>query len=141
MHSITRRSAHPQLPHFKALLDSHQQETMNSLRRLEAEQRGLDRERPTEVGDFCIESAGREDLFQRISQQRRSLHRIEAALRRIEYGTFGECSICGDQIKPKRLEVMPWTEYCIRCQEDFERATVSRSTWSAVQRAQRSGRD
>ncbi len=140
MSSTIRSSDNTQLRHFHFLLSTQRDETASSLRRLEAEQRGLDRERPTEVGDFCTESATREDLFERISHQRRLLHRIEAALRRIEYGTFGECTICGDAIQPKRLEFMPWTDYCIRCQEDFERSAISRSTWSAVHRVQRTER-
>jgi DnaK suppressor protein len=140
MNSTIRTSGSLQLRHFKAILDAHRDETLDRLRRSEAEQRGLDRERPAEAADFCVESAGREDLFERISNQRRLLQRIEAALRRIEYGTFGECTACGGEIKPKRMEIMPWTEYCVRCQEDFERAAVSRATWSAVHRAQRGGR-
>ncbi len=138
MNSSTRRSLKTAIQHFQSLLSRRQEEILNAVRRLEAEQRGLDRERPAEVGDFCIESASREDLFERISHYRRLLQRIEAALRRIEYGTFGECTVCGNEIQPKRLEIMPWTDYCIRCQEDFERSSISRAGWSALQRVQRS---
>ncbi len=139
MTSSNSRSVNAQLRHFQSLLNAHRDEAVSSLRRLEAEQRSLDPERPTEVGDVCVESASREDLFERISHYRRLLQRVEAALRRIEYGTFGECTVCGDEIKPKRLEIVPWTDYCVRCQEEFERSAASRSTWSVLHRAQRSG--
>lgn len=115
---------------FKALLYIRRQETLDSLRRSEEEQRGLESERPAETGDLCNQITSREDLFGRISHHRRLLQRIEAALRRIEYGTFGVCKECAGEIKSKRLEVMPWTEYCLRCQERFETA-VSRSISSA----------
>jgi DnaK suppressor protein len=46
---------------------------------------------------------------------------IEAALRRIADGTFGVCVACGDDIPRKRLEALPWTDCCLRCQEIVER--------------------
>jgi DnaK suppressor protein len=42
---------------------------------------------------------------------------IAAALRRIDEGTFGQCPNCGGEIGSKRLEALPWTRYCITCQE------------------------
>ena len=42
---------------------------------------------------------------------------IAAALRRIDEGTFGQCLNCGGEIGSKRLEALPWTSYCITCQE------------------------
>lgn len=137
MNSSIGMTRAPQSSYFKSTLNSHREEALKSLRQSEAEKRGLDGNRPTEFGDVCTESAGREDLFERISYHRRSLQRIEAALRRIDYGTFGECACCGDDISPKRLQIIPWTEYCVRCQEDFERATVSRATWSTLRRLQK----
>jgi DnaK suppressor protein len=137
MNSTVRTTRTSQNPHFKSILDSHREEALKSLRQSEAEKCALDSDRPTELGDVCTESAGREDLFERISHHRRLLQRIEAALRRIDYGTFGECTCCGDEISYKRLQIMPWTEFCVRCQEDFERATVSRSTWSTLRRMQK----
>jgi RNA polymerase-binding protein DksA len=38
---------------------------------------------------------------------------IDAALRRIEDGTYGTCGACGKQIPAERLEAIPWTRYCI----------------------------
>jgi DnaK suppressor protein len=45
---------------------------------------------------------------------------IEAAPRRIAEGTFGLCAACGDDIPRKRLEALPWTDRCLRCQEIAE---------------------
>ncbi|HEY0442675.1 MAG TPA: TraR/DksA C4-type zinc finger protein [Candidatus Limnocylindrales bacterium] len=44
------------------------------------------------------------------------LELVEAALRRIEQGTFGTCSICGEPIATERLEALPWAASCIDCQ-------------------------
>ena len=40
---------------------------------------------------------------------------VEAALARIEAGTFGTCTRCGKPIAAERLEALPWAEHCIDC--------------------------
>ena len=41
------------------------------------------------------------------------LRDVEAALQRIEDGTYGTCSVCGKKIPVERLEAVPWTTLCI----------------------------
>jgi RNA polymerase-binding protein DksA len=48
------------------------------------------------------------------------LAEIDAALRRIEDGTYGQCTNCGKQIPPERLEARPWATLCIDCQRQRE---------------------
>jgi len=43
----------------------------------------------------------------------RHLGEIDAALQRIEDGTYGICSACGREIDAERLEAVPWTTLCI----------------------------
>ena len=38
---------------------------------------------------------------------------IDAALARIEAGTYGTCEVCGQAIAPERLEAIPWARLCI----------------------------
>ena len=45
---------------------------------------------------------------------------IEAALARIEQGTYGICSNCGKQIEPERLELLPTTTLCSDCMQKAE---------------------
>jgi len=125
MSSIARKMDEAEIEHFKEELEVQRERLRNSLRRAEAEQRDLDTDRPPELGDFCAQTATREYFFERISLQRRLLHRIEIALQRIQAGTFGECIACGEAVSRKRLQVMPWTEYCLRCQEERERRTTA----------------
>lgn len=40
---------------------------------------------------------------------------IEAALKRIEDGTFGFCTICGDELSPERLDLVPYAALCRDC--------------------------
>ena len=42
-------------------------------------------------------------------------------LRRIDEGSFGVCLHCEEDISPKRLAAVPWTAFCIRCQEVADR--------------------
>ena len=45
---------------------------------------------------------------------------IDAALRRIDAGNYGECTACGAEIPAARLKAAPEAERCIRCQEIAE---------------------
>lgn len=47
------------------------------------------------------------------------LARIIAALGRLqaEPESFGQCAECGENIRPKRLELMPYVELCVECQQ------------------------
>jgi DnaK suppressor protein len=49
------------------------------------------------------------------------LRDIDAALQRIEDGTYGVCTNCGNQIPEERLEARPWATLCIDCQRERER--------------------
>src|SRR5882762_8146457 len=46
---------------------------------------------------------------------------IDAALKRIEDGTFGKCETCGQDIAEDRLAAIPWTTQCIDCRRREER--------------------
>jgi RNA polymerase-binding transcription factor DksA len=43
------------------------------------------------------------------------LRQVEAALERIEAGTFGLCEECQRAIHPERLDAIPYTPYCLDC--------------------------
>ena len=46
--------------------------------------------------------------------------RIEEALNRMERGEYGRCVDCGQWLRLKRLETVPWAERCRACQERWE---------------------
>ncbi len=45
---------------------------------------------------------------------------IDAALKRIEEGTYGTCAGCGTEIPEGRLEANPWASLCIDCKRRAE---------------------
>jgi DnaK suppressor protein len=46
---------------------------------------------------------------------------VDAALGRLDDGTFGACQRCGLPIAPERLEALPWAAHCIDCQREIGR--------------------
>lgn len=49
------------------------------------------------------------------------LSQIDAALVRMDEGTYGTCQRCGKAINPERLEAAPYVAYDIECQTVLER--------------------
>lgn len=60
-----------------------------------------------DMGLMAIEAAQLED--------------IEAAIRRIDDGSYGLCATCGKAIPRKRLEVLPFARRCLTCEGENER--------------------
>jgi DnaK suppressor protein len=56
-----------------------------------------------------------------LDREYNQLRNARSALRRIEEGSFGICQQCEEAIHPKRLAAVPWTSFCIRCQEAADR--------------------
>ena len=46
---------------------------------------------------------------------------LDAALKRIDEGTYGTCTNCGGEIPAERLEAYPWASLCIDCKRKSER--------------------
>jgi DnaK suppressor protein len=42
---------------------------------------------------------------------------VDAALARLDDGTYGRCIRCGRPIAPERLDALPWAAHCIDCQK------------------------
>ncbi|MBV9503486.1 MAG: TraR/DksA family transcriptional regulator [Acidobacteriia bacterium] len=69
-----------------------------------------------------VQLAGERELAIRTLDREASLLRnVRAALRRVADGSYGTCMHCEEDIKPKRLDAVPWAKYCIRCQEAADR--------------------
>ncbi len=81
-------------------------------------------EEPLDFGDWCQKSHD-EWLF--LNQNRielAHLRDLEAALRRVDDGSFGFCEGCGEPISDRRLAAVPWARLCIPCEGRGEREDV-----------------
>lgn len=67
------------------------------------------------MADQGTDAQEREKTFMFASRQGKYLQQVEAALDRVENGTYGLCIQCGGQIMPPRLKVVPTAKLCIKC--------------------------
>jgi len=70
-----------------------------------------------DVADKAESSYTKEFLLSLSNAEREQLLLIDEALKRIDKKELGICQRCGKDINKKRLDVVPWTSYCIDCQE------------------------
>ena len=61
------------------------------------------------------------------SDLRDILAQVNAALERMDDGTYGTCQRCGKPINPERLEAFPYVAFCIDCQTLLERQNALRA--------------
>lgn len=81
--------------------------------------------------DQAVFSYQKELLFSRGSHDHGQLSLVKRALERLKNRSFGKCVECGNQIGAKRLEALPWTPYCIDCQEKMERGELANAEKAA----------
>lgn len=48
------------------------------------------------------------------------LNEVNAALHRIDKGTYGDCEHCGQVIRTERLDAIPYVRYCVKCAETVD---------------------
>lgn len=74
-----------------------------------------------DIGDMSSAAYSRDVLFNVSETQRQRIHDINVALEQIEKGEYGICMSCGEEISPRRMEVRPFSRYCIECKTDIEK--------------------
>ena len=60
-----------------------------------------------------LEGLVREKDFSLLEQLEAEIGDLDAALRKVDEGTYGICEVCGRPIEPERLEALPGTRTCI----------------------------
>ena len=74
-----------------------------------------------DVADLASEHYQKENSLQLFVYEQRLLKAIDEALDRIKKGTYGVCAVCASSITLRRLQAVPNTKLCFRCQEEKER--------------------
>jgi DnaK suppressor protein len=59
-----------------------------------------------------------------IQMKSETLNKIQAALRRLDEGSYGDCFECGDEISEARLRALPFAVRCKECEEARETAEL-----------------
>lgn len=100
-------------------LRQHLESELHSLRhrqaRVGAHLRNADRELSDDFADRVSETENDEVLEALDDSGRQRLRALEAALQRMDEGSFGVCATCGDTIDPRRLTALPEATTCVRC--------------------------
>jgi DnaK suppressor protein len=73
------------------------------------------------LGDVATATFDREMASTLEDNSTHVLSEIDAALERIDAGTFGTCRVCGRPIGEERLEALPWATLCIEDKRKQER--------------------
>jgi DnaK suppressor protein len=78
-------------------------------------------ENAAEEFDRLQQQLNREVAIRNLDRESRLLKDVQAALGRLEEGTFGVCLRCEEEIPEKRLKALPWAAYCVPCQQIMDR--------------------
>jgi DnaK suppressor protein len=110
--------AEDQIQKFREILTQKRDDLMAIVQRKKEEE--IEDVGVGDEADVATRSVEKEMLFELTDSEKQTLDRIEAALRKMEKGVYGECESCQRGIPRLRLQVMPWARYCINCQTEQE---------------------
>ena len=110
-----------QFAQVKEELLKQRQELLQEVSNSYATCREIGQDGVPDIGDMSSVAYSREVLFNLSETQRRRIHDIDVALEQIEKGEYGICMGCGEDIPPRRMEVRPFSRYCIECKTDIEK--------------------
>ena len=91
----------------------------------EMSSRERDLEATQDPADMAANAYTKELLISMSANDRKLLTLIDEALERVEKGEYGECINCGEPVSDKRLDAVPWTRYCLKCQDLQERGLLN----------------
>ena len=112
---------------FRTLLEEERRRVLDAIEYLHKENPGsLEDETQDETIDNHLAETATATLDREIDytleeNSENVLAAIDAALQRIEDGTYGECVNCGKEIGEERLAALPWATLCIECRRLEER--------------------
>jgi DnaK suppressor protein len=78
-------------------------------------------ENAAEDFDRLQQQMNREVAIRNLDRESKLLKEVQAAMNRVEEGTYGICLRCDEEIPEKRMKAVPWAAYCVGCQETIER--------------------
>jgi PAS domain S-box-containing protein len=75
---------------------------------------------PTDMEELGSDNADQELTLSLLGSEKYTLDQIEAALQRIEDGSYDRCEECGGQIPKSRLDAIPYAALCVQCASQQE---------------------
>ncbi len=75
---------------------------------------------PSHIADAGSDAFDQDNTLRLIDNETVALNLIDEALERVNNGTFGFCTNCNAKIGKMRIQVLPYTPYCIKCANEME---------------------
>jgi DnaK suppressor protein len=108
---------------LRKMLETRRRELMNEVQGRMRDVRDTDKDRDVLDQGESSEIDIQEDIeFALIQMKSETLNKVDAALRRLEEGTYGDCFECGEEISEARLRALPFAVRCKDCEEARETA-------------------
>ena len=101
-----------------------QRELLDSYNRDKAAGNALPDDGIQDLADKAASAYLKELNFSLSDGERNLLMAIDEAFNRMKDGSYGTCTNCGTVIGEKRLQAVPWTAFCIDCQELQEKGML-----------------
>jgi DnaK suppressor protein len=120
----TKTKPNPFQPYEDALRHK-QRELLDSYERDKAAGNALPDDGIQDLADKAASAYSKELNFSLSDGERNLLMLIDEAFNRMRDGAYGKCTNCGAVIGEKRLQAVPWTPFCIDCQELQEKGMLS----------------
>lgn len=109
-----------EIKHFKKKLEDEKEESEKEIERLKSSAESIDNNsddrqsgQDHHPGDVASDAQMKKTNFTLLEKQREKHEKIEAALERIESGTYGICLVTGKPIKKERLEAIPYAMHSV----------------------------
>jgi DnaK suppressor protein len=119
----TKGAAKNRYNELRKMLEDRRRELMNEVQGRMRDVRDTDKDRDVLDQGESSEVDIQEDIeFALIQMKSETLNKVDAALRRLEDGTYGDCFECGEEISEARLRALPFAVRCKDCEEARETA-------------------
>ncbi len=96
-------------------------EVLAESERAYAASQSLGKDGVPDIGDMSSNSYHQEVLMNLSETQRSRVRDIDAALDRMDKGVYGLCMRCEEEIPARRMEVRPFSRYCVDCKTEVEK--------------------
>ena len=127
-----RRLTAANIEHFKEILLEKRRDIIGNVNEIQEET--LKKSRldatgdlscmPIHMADLGTDNYEQEFALNLMDEERKLLEEIDAALTRIEDGTYGICQATGKPIAKARLEANPWARYCVEHARKLEQGLL-----------------
>jgi DnaK suppressor protein len=107
---------------YRERLLDQQQQIAQRIFRLETDLHEMESEKEIERTDHIQEEAVNDTMIELDERSRRLSEEIQAALVRLDDGTYGICEVCAEPINAARLAALLTARRCVACQEEAEQA-------------------